>query len=40
MALKLAEMSAFLNRRQAEDDHVQQLIQNAFKELNKYVTLG
>ena len=37
MALKMAEMTAFLNKRQAEDDHVQQVIQDAFKELNKYV---
>ena len=37
MALKMAEMTAFLNKRQAEDDRVQQLIQDAFKELNKYV---
>lgn len=37
MAFKLAEMTAFLNKRQAEDDRVQQLIQDAFKELNKYI---
>ena len=35
MAFKLAEMNAFLHKRQAEDDHVQQQIQEAFKELNK-----
>ena len=37
MALKLAEMNAFLQKRQAEDEHLQQEIQDAFKELNKSV---
>ena len=36
-ALKLAEMTAFLQRRQAEDELIQQEIQEAFKELNKSV---
>ena len=37
MALKLAEMNAFLQKRQAEDEHLQEEIQDAFKELNKSV---
>ena len=37
MALKLAEMNAFLQRRQAEDEHLQQEIQDTFKEINKLV---
>jgi hypothetical protein len=40
MALKMAEMTAFLNKRQTEDDHVQQLIQDVFKELNKYIIIA
>ena len=36
VALQLAEMSAFLQRRQLEEDKVQQDIQNTFKELSKY----
>ena len=39
MALKLAEMNAFLQRRQAEDEHLQQEIQDTFKEINKLVKL-
>ena len=35
IAFKLAEMNAFLSKRQAEDDHDQHQIQHAFKELNK-----
>ena len=37
MAFKLAEMNTFLNKRLAEDDSVQQQIQDTFKELNKLV---
>ena len=37
MALKLAEMNAFLQKRQAEDEHLQEEIQDAFKDLNKSV---
>lgn len=37
MALKLAEMNAFLQKRQTEDEHLQEEIQDAFKELNKSV---
>lgn len=39
MALKLAEINAFLQRRQAEDEHLQQEIQDTFKEINKLVKL-
>lgn len=35
MALKLAEMNAFLQKRQEEDDDLQQEIQNAFRDLNQ-----
>jgi len=35
VALKLAEMNDFLQKRQAEDESTQQDIQQAFKELNK-----
>ena len=31
MALKLAEMNAFLQKRQTEDEHLQQEIQDVFK---------
>lgn len=37
MALKLAEMNAFLQKRQKEDEDLQQEIQDAFKDLNKSV---
>lgn len=39
MALRLAEMNDFLQKRQAEDESTQQDIQQAFKELNKYESL-
>ena len=39
MALKLAEMGAFLQKRQAEEERIQQQIQDAFKELNKSVAM-
>ncbi len=38
MALKLAEMNAFLRKRQAEDERLQQEIQETFRELNKSVS--
>ena len=34
-ALKLAEMTAFLKKRQAEDESVQSMIQDTFRQLNK-----
>lgn len=37
LALDLAEMNAFLHRRQSEEATVQQDIQDAFKELSKYI---
>lgn len=38
MALHLAEMQSFLQNRVAEDEDIQQQIQEAFKELSKCVT--
>ena len=38
VALELAEMEAFLRKREAEEEHIQQEIQDAFRELNKSVT--
>ena len=37
MALQLAEMQSFLQNRTAEDEYIQQQIQETFKELSKYV---
>ena len=37
MALQLAEMQSFLQNRTAEDEYIQQQIQDTFKELSKYV---
>ena len=37
MALELAEMEAFQRKREAEEEHIQQEIQDAFRELNKSV---
>ena len=34
-ALKLAEMTAFLKKRQAEDESIQSMIQDTFRQLNK-----
>lgn len=39
MALKLAEMNAFVQKRQAEDDRLQQEIQDTFRELSKSVLI-
>lgn len=36
MALQLAEMQSFLQNRTAEDEYIQQQIQDTFKELSKY----
>lgn len=36
MALLLAEMQSFLQNRTAEDEYIQQQIQETFKELSKY----
>lgn len=38
MALQLAEMQSFLQNRTAEDEYIQQQIQETFKELSKYLT--
>lgn len=35
LALRLAEMNAFLSKRQAEEERLQQEIQDAFKDLKK-----
>ena len=37
MALQLAEMQSFLQNRTAEDEYIQQQIQETFKELSKYM---
>jgi len=39
MALQLAEMQSFLQNRTAEDEYIQQQIQETFKELSKYVRM-
>ena len=38
LALELAEMEAFQRKREAEEELIQQEIQDAFKELNKSVS--
>ena len=39
MALQLADMESFLKRRQVEEERVQQEIQDAFRELNRWAMI-